>query len=86
MHISFIFDDDDDTLYERPIVKRQKHLKKYFFLNVINRFHLILVHSARNVSIFLFVFLNSVVQKCRDIVFKLHVLLQIVEIESQAVF
>ncbi len=27
LHISFIFDDDDDILYVRPIVKRQKHLK-----------------------------------------------------------
>lgn len=42
--------------------------------------------SERSVSVFLFVFLISIVQKCRDIVFKLHVLLQIVEIESQAVF
>lgn len=43
LHISFIFDDDDDILYVRPIVKRQKTFKKHF-KNVTNRFHFILVH------------------------------------------
>ncbi len=37
MHISFIFDDDDDDiLYVRPIVKRQKHLKIYIFFKMLS--------------------------------------------------